>query len=382
MVKQGKKHKKDITLIDLTDDNHPEGIVITELESSEDEKECTLLAFLGDPRTFGDESGDEENFDKEGNPLIIKIEPTEPSEVQTQPSPQAMPADAPTQDTEPSGSPKGKGRGKGKSSRRQQHTGSTAKQEPMKPRKTPTTEEDQDTPTWGDSEPSHTTAEPTDIFQDETIPIREDSGELSTSQNLSTKNRRSADYFQDPSPGTSSGNIIRRDPETRVDNLSRGVIIENFTRKNEGGWDAQVTAAEVTAELVELGLAVPPQTPGQLHASELTQESMIENSVARFRSMLQEGMRDIFASFPKQVEKGDNLEIDFSNVITPQGILMDSGLLGGLGRPPVTPLPPANKQETPDQPHVTSGYGVAPPISEVQVPDAPETPPLTYSGKA
>ena len=107
---------------------------------------------------------------------------------------------------------------------------------------------------------------------------------------------------------------------------------------------------------------------------------MIENSVARFRSMLEEGMRDIFASLPKQVEKGDNLEIDFSNVITPQGILMDSGLLGGLGRPLVTPLPTANKQETPDQPHVTSGYGVAPPISEVQVPDAPETPLLTQPG--
>jgi len=44
---------------------------------------------------------------------------------------------------------------------------------------------------------------------------------------------------------------------------------------------------------------------------------MIENSVARFRSMLEEGMRDIFASLPKQVEKEDYLEIDFSNVITP-----------------------------------------------------------------
>jgi hypothetical protein len=144
MVKQGKKHKKDITLIDLTDDNHPEGIVVTELESSEDEKECTLLAFLGDPRTFGDESGDEENFDKEGNPLVIKIELTEHSEVQTQPSPQTTTAGAPTQDAEPSGSPKGKGRGKGKSSRRQQNAGSTAKQEPVKPRKTPATKEDQD----------------------------------------------------------------------------------------------------------------------------------------------------------------------------------------------------------------------------------------------
>ena len=205
----------------------------------------------------------------------------------------------------------------------------------------------------GDSEPSHSTAEPTDIFQDDTIPIQ------------------STDYLQDPSPGTSSGNIIRRVPETRVDNLSRGVIIENFTRKNEGGWDAQVTAAEVTAELVELGLAVPPQTPGQLHASVLTQDGMIENSVARFRTMLQE-CRFIFASFPKPVGEGENLEIDFSNVITPRGILTE----GGLGRPQVNPLPPANKQETPDQPHITSDYG-----SEVQVSDAPETTPLTKPGQ-
>ena len=83
MVKQGKKPKKDITLIDLTDDNHPEGIIVTEVESSEDEKECTLLAFLNTPTILGDESGDEENFDKEGNPIIIKIEPTEHTEVQT-----------------------------------------------------------------------------------------------------------------------------------------------------------------------------------------------------------------------------------------------------------------------------------------------------------
>ena len=70
---------------------------------------------------------------------------------------------------------------------------------------------------------------------------------------------------------------------------------------------------------------------------------MIENSVARFRTMLQEGLGDIFASFPKPVGEGENLEIDFLNVITPQGILTE----GGLGRPQVNSLSPTNKQEKP-----------------------------------
>ena len=95
LVKQGRKPKKYIPLIDLTNDSHPKGTEITDSESSEDERDCTLLAFLGEPKTFGDETGDEENFDKDGNPLVIKIEPTDPSEAQTQPSPQARPTDAP-----------------------------------------------------------------------------------------------------------------------------------------------------------------------------------------------------------------------------------------------------------------------------------------------
>ena len=265
------------------------------MESSDDD-ECTLLAFINSAAILGDESGDEENYDKDGNPLIIKIEPTEHTEVQAQPSPQTTTAGVLIQDTEPAGSPKGKGKGKGKSSRRQQAAQQIAKPEPAKPGQPPATEEEQNKPTGGDSEPSHTTTEPMDIFQDETIPIQEDSGEFSGGQNLATNNRRPEEDIRDPSPGTSSGKIIRRDPETRDDNLSRGVIIEKYTRKNEGGWDAQVSAAEVTAELAELGLAIPFQTPGQLHAPKVTQENSVENSIAHLRSMLEEGIRNIIAS--------------------------------------------------------------------------------------
>ena len=62
------------------------------------------------------------------------------------------------------------------------------------------------------------------------------------------------------------------------------------------------------------------------------------------------------------------MEIDFSNVITPREILTE----GGLGRPQVNSLPPANKQEKPVKPQIAPDYGL-----EVQVPDAPETTPLT-----
>jgi hypothetical protein len=181
----------------------------------------------------------------------------------------------------------------------------------------PETEEGKDQ--MGDSEPSHQPGEHTNIFHDDTIPIQ------------------TTEYLQDPSPGTSSGNVIRHVPETRIDNLSRGVIIENFTQGNAGGWNAEVTAAEVTAELVEMGLADPPQSASQLHASVLTQNGMIETSVTRFRTMLLRW----FASSPKPAGEGDNIAIDFSNVITPGGIPSE----GDLGRPKEKPQTIANKQE-------------------------------------
>ena len=82
MTNPGKKPKKNITLIDLTDDNCPQGKVITSEVESSDDDECTLLAFLNSAATLGDESGDKDNYDKDGNLLIVKIEPTEYPEVQ------------------------------------------------------------------------------------------------------------------------------------------------------------------------------------------------------------------------------------------------------------------------------------------------------------
>ena len=62
----GKKRKKDIPLVDLTDDNFLDqkgkDIPQSEGESSADER-CTHLAFLTPAPSFGDKSGDEENFD-------------------------------------------------------------------------------------------------------------------------------------------------------------------------------------------------------------------------------------------------------------------------------------------------------------------------------
>ena len=45
-------------------------------ESSADER-CTHLAFLTPAPNFGDESGDEENFDEKGQFIIPKIESLE-----------------------------------------------------------------------------------------------------------------------------------------------------------------------------------------------------------------------------------------------------------------------------------------------------------------
>ena len=120
MANPGKKSKKDITLVDLTDDKYPQGKVIkqSEVESSEDE-DCTHLAFLNPAAILGDESGDEDNYDKDGNLLIVKIEPSEHPEVQAQHTPQTTTVGVLNQNTEPVSSPKGKGKGKGKSSRRQ-----------------------------------------------------------------------------------------------------------------------------------------------------------------------------------------------------------------------------------------------------------------------
>jgi hypothetical protein len=178
--------------------------------------------------------------------------------------------------------------------------------------------EEQNNPTERDNKSSHTATEPVDIFQDETLPIQEDSGEFSGGQNPATNNRRPEEDTQDPSPGTSSVKIIRRDPETKNDNLSRGVIIEKYTSKNEGGWDAQVSAAQVTAELAELGLAIPFQTPGQLHVPEVAQENNVENSIAFLRSMLEEGIRNIIASQGnvKHGEKRADLGIDSTRLRT------------------------------------------------------------------
>ena len=109
MVAPGKKLKKDIPLVDLMDDKDPKGKIIeqSDEESSADEG-CTHIAFLTPAPTFGDESGDEDNFDKEGNFIIAKIEPPEYPEEQI-PPPSTF--GEPNQETE---HVKAKGKGKGK----------------------------------------------------------------------------------------------------------------------------------------------------------------------------------------------------------------------------------------------------------------------------
>jgi hypothetical protein len=88
-----KKRKKDIPYVDLTDENFQDSrgkdIPHSDGESSADES-CTHLAFLSPAPNFRDESCDEENFDKNGQFIIPKIEPTEhpegrPEERQAQP---------------------------------------------------------------------------------------------------------------------------------------------------------------------------------------------------------------------------------------------------------------------------------------------------------
>ena len=61
-----KKRKKNIPYVDLTDksfqDHRGKDIPQSDGESSADER-CTHLAFLTPAPSFGDKSGDEENFD-------------------------------------------------------------------------------------------------------------------------------------------------------------------------------------------------------------------------------------------------------------------------------------------------------------------------------
>ena len=107
---------------------------------------------------------------------------------------------------------------------------------------------------------------------------------------------------------------IRHVPETRLDNRSREVIIKNFTQGNAGGWNANITSADVAADLVRMGLADPPsQTERNPHAPAQTPNSIIETSMTRFRTILQHW----FSSPHEQTDGGENMEIDFSKVVTP-----------------------------------------------------------------